>query len=137
MADRFFLLVGLLRSLSVKRFSFVLHRRIGADQEIGSDQSIAILHVTNQTDNEQMRTAIRELIDSRSASLCFESRIAARLSTQKKGSEPHTVDFITDNVFIVEAGSEEELEAMIQSPEFNQILPDPTTYYAASLSRLL
>jgi len=138
MSDRFFLLVGLLRMISVKRFSFVLHRRIG-DQQLSSepDRSIAFLHVTDQSDNEKTRSEIRTLVDGSSVSVSFESEIAARLSTQKEGGEPQPAPYITDNVFVLEADSEQELEALFESAELTRILPDPSTYYAANLNRLL
>ena len=145
MADRVFQIIGLLRTLAVRRFSFVLHRRIGGEQLLGArTQSwekatrYAVLHFHQGEGADATRAPrerLQEIAQRHRVGVHFSSRRAVTLSVAKGDSPPEPTPYVTENILLFEPGDAGRIAEFFADPGFVDLSASWQGFFAAPIRR--
>jgi len=110
-----------------------------------SETSLNSTQQKNQTKNEiyfelnhtKITKNIKKLAASHHVSLAFSSHISARLYPQKNDNRPKPVDTIMSACLILQADTEKNIESLIQSVEYQQLINGTESSFIATLNRIL
>ena len=138
-ADKVFLAFSVLRMLSVRRFSFVMHRRL-EEKELpqGSDRVYAVVHFAAdepQTVVQSIETTASDL----NIDVAFKGQESVRVFTesQKKDSPvtENAMEFVTPSTMLLAAVNDEQLVECFRGDVMQNALASTTQHYAALLRR--
>ena len=134
-SDRVFLVMSVLRMISVKKFSFVMHRRLDEQQSTQDLPCVAVVHFSaNDIDraNESLATSIAES----PLQIGFSGQLAVTAATQDKGGE-NKIPYVTDNTVLLMAESNSQLEDYFSNDGFQQFVSHTDRHYAGLLRPVL
>ena len=137
--DPIFQIISLLRTSSVKNFSFCLNLRLEGDQQLKPrdpekkpSKHTALLHF-----HGNIPANLQSLIQDHCLTLYFSSRKALALSIESSGKEPEHVPAITDHVLLIEADEKTHLDAFFMDPKFIELSLNWEKFFSAHLRRIL
>ena len=134
-SDKLFMLIGLLRMLSVRRFSFVMHERIDASEATRERDSpyCVVLHFASSAPETVTQSATSAAVAS-AVNIVFAGRQAVRVYSESAGAE-NGLDYVTPHTIVIAAASEEELQSFLQTTEMLQAIENTDQHYAGLLKR--
>lgn len=147
LSDRIFQVMSVFRVLAVKRFSFVLQKRIGEPQLLseqipvlkGPAKSYAVFHFVG-TDRSQLDSTKQHLARIALAHACemaffgFES---GRVATAGVNSEPNFLGYVTPTTLLFSAATHADLLKFFKSVEFEDFAQQADNHYAALINRVM
>lgn len=133
-ADKLFLMLSILRIVSVRNFSFVMQHRVDDGLEIARDQnSFAVLHFASD-DPACVARLLENDAETFGLQLAFFGKQAVTVSNQRRNEE-QTMPFVTPNTVLLAGEQESQLADFFASPTFQEAMLPVGTYYAAALRR--
>ena len=136
-SDKLFQVISLLRMLSVRRFSFVMHERIDSATNAvePSEPSTfhAVLHFHSNTPESVVRQ-VETAATAASARVVFSGHEAVRVHSES-GDSKNAMDYVTPNTMVFAAASENDLESCFQSAEMQDALKHADQHYAGLVKR--
>lgn len=140
-SDRAFLAFSVLRMVSVKRFSFVMHERkvdgSGDDrqQRTRSLPCSAVVHFAASDADAVLETLSRSIAES-DVQIGFRGKLAVTAATRDHDGEK-TMPYVTDNTVLLMAGSNSQLEDFFSGDGFQQFVSRTDRHYAGLLRPVL
>lgn len=134
-ADKVFQVFSVLRMMSVRRFSFVMHRRLdeGGRSIDGSENSTAVLHFASQ-DPEATLRRIEAAAAEADVRVVFVGREAVRVFSESQGDE-NAMEFVTPNTMLLTSATDDGLKRLFTESPMQDVLAQTTQHYAAILKR--
>ena len=143
-ADTLFKIFSVLRLITVKNFSFVLHQRIDGPQLLShkrqqwsKNDAFALLHFSTKEPTEDVVSMLRKIAGGARIRVHFAGRQAATLAVQSGNEPPRDLPFVTQHVVIIEASDPDDISAMFAGSEFCRLTSRFEHFYAATVNRLL
>ena len=136
-SDKLFQVISLLRMLSVRRFSFVMHERIDSATNTvePSEPSTfhAVLHFHSNTPESVVRQ-VETAATAASARVVFSGHEAVHVHSES-GDTKNAMDYVTPNTIVFAAASENDLDSCFQSNEMQDALKQTDKHFAGLLKR--
>ena len=139
--NSFFQIISVLRTLAVKDFSFVLHKRLGGldleQCEMTRDKAYAVHHFRSSASMDGELTKIAGLAAESNISIFFAGEKAATLSIDNGDGDPRTLAFETHKLVIFEADSLQALEDALGDPAYHDFSQGLQSSYVGLLARIM
>ena len=134
-ADKVFQVFSVLRMVSVRRFSFVMHRRLdeGGRSIGGSEDSTAVLHFTSHEPAATLRR-IEAAAAEADVRVVFVGREAVRVFSESQGNE-NAMEYVTPNTMLLTAANDDVLNSFFTEAPMRDVLAQTPQHYAAILKR--
>ena len=134
-SDRFFLLISVLRMISVRRFSFVMHQRLDDQANTKGLKSYAVVHFSASEPSASVN-ALRDSTSAHIVQIGFTGQRAVTAATQGKDGET-AMPYVTDNTVLLMAESDTQLQEYFSGPDFQRFVSSADNHYAGLLRLLL
>ena len=139
-SDRVFMVMSVLRMISVKKFSFVMHRRV---EDCRSDDQrttqhlpcVAVVHFSANDIDIAIKTLATSVAET-PLQIRFSGQLAVTAATQDKDGE-NRIPYVTDNTVLLMAKANSELEDYFSSSGFQQFVSHTDHFYAGLLRPVL
>ena len=117
LSSRFFQVISILRILTVKDFSFVLHDRVDESppHPLRREDSYAIHHFDSKLSLTDELARIQTVISESGLSLHFASELAVTLESESKDAEWSEIEYVTRKVILFRAADAVELTSFLRN----------------------
>jgi hypothetical protein len=136
-SDKVFQLFSVLRMVSVRNFSFVMHqRRQGPDAiQTPLDDAYAVLHFHWDSRLNPILDGVKQVAESHEVSVCFASHRAVTIASQNNENDPQLMPFETHTVMLFCASDAQGIRSLFCSTSLQQLLPSTRHCFGAMLHR--
>ena len=138
-SDKIFQLFSVLRMVSVRRFSFVMHRRQHGEDTIQPPltNAYALLHFHADSSVERILDKFQQIASGHGASVVFTSHRAVTVASQSNQADPQVLPFVTHTVVLFCAQDANRIRSMFDSEPFTDLLPSSEHCFGAMLHRTI
>ena len=142
--SRYFQLVSIIRGLAVAQFTFGLSTRTDTqdtgefnDQNrISKSKVYAIHHYRLPDQASDIATSAANLAASHQVKVAFSSCVSARLYSQRGDQSPAAIKTIMNGCMILQADSQQNIEQLVASSDFQALLAATKSSFIATLNRI-
>ena len=139
-SGKVFLAISVLRMLSVRRFSFVMHRRVDEIKPLNEDleRAYALVHFSADEPKSAVQVIENAAQDSRvDVSFIGQESVRVVSETQSKDSQAteNPMEFVTPNTMLLSAESDERLDECFRGESMQSALAQTSQHYAALIRR--
>jgi|GEM_PF-2672146 len=133
MSDKPFLLFSVLRMMSVRRFSFVMHDAV-EPTELGADMHYTVVHFDSDNPNDH-RERLMRLAEEYGVKPAFVGEKRVVVSSSNKEGEKSPMSFVTPNTVVLAAETDSQLIDALGRDQFREWAASVKQHYAAIVER--
>ena len=137
LTDNYFKLVGVLRTLAVKRFTFCLSHSIGRENIPKKSAEMETYGVHHFRGDKNTLELIRAALTESSANIAFSSLKSHQLSTVSRDKDPVMVPVIMDGIVLFRCENETMLNDIVSTDQYQKSLQHSQSSYIGLYQRIL
>ncbi len=137
LSNTYFKCVSLLRSLAVKRFTFCLSHKVGAEDIPVSDGNFDNYGIHHFRGDLNTLEFIKESLKQNSMHVSFSSLKTHQLFTVSGDSDPEPVPAIMDGIVLFKCEDESTLHKLVNSEPYKKSLHHSTSSYVGLYQRIM